>query len=150
MTRFGMTIEEVDACTGPAIGWPKSATFRTADIVGLDVLANVVRNIYENAPDDESRELYRVPPLVEEMIKRGWLGEKSGRGFYQRVKKGGDSEILTLDPATMEYRPRQKARFASLEMARTIDDSRATPSGASLVRYSPASRGTKRSSSSGR
>ncbi len=125
MTRFVMSIEEVDACTGPAIGWPKSATFRTADIVGLDVLANVVRNIYENAPQDESRELYRVPPLVEEMIKRGWLGEKSGRGFYQRVKKGGDSEILALDPGTMEYRPRQKARFASLEMARTIDDSRA-------------------------
>jgi len=125
MPRLGMSIEEVDACTGPAIGWPKSATFRTADIVGLDVLANVVRNIYENAPQDESRELYRVPPLVEEMIKRGWLGEKSGRGFYQRVKKGGDSEILTLDPGTMEYRPRQKARFASLEMARTIDDLRA-------------------------
>ena len=125
MTRFGMSIEEVDACTGPAIGWPKSATFRTADIVGLDVLANVVRNIYENAPQDESRELYRIPPIVEEMIKRGWLGEKSGRGFYQRVKKGGDSEILALDPGTMEYRPRQKGRFASLEMARSIDDSRA-------------------------
>ena len=125
MARFGMSIEEVDACTGPAIGWPKSATFRTADIVGLDVLANVVRNIYENAPQDESRELYRVPPLVEELIRRGWLGEKTGRGFYQRVKKGGDSEILALDPGAMEYRPRQKARFPSLEMARTIDDSRA-------------------------
>ncbi len=129
MARFAMSIEEVDACTGPAIGWPKSATFRTADIVGLDVLTNVVRNIYENAPEDESRELYRVPPLVEEMTRRGWLGEKSGRGFYQRVKKGpdkgGDSEILALDPRTMEYRPRQKARFGSLEMARTIEDSRA-------------------------
>jgi 3-hydroxyacyl-CoA dehydrogenase len=129
MARFGMSVEEVDACTGPAIGWPKSATFRTADIVGLDVLVNVVRNIYDNAPNDESRELYRVPPLVEEMVRRGWLGEKSGRGFYQRVKKGadkgGDSEILALDPGTMDYRPRQKARFASLEMARTIDDSRA-------------------------
>ena len=128
MARFGMSVEEVDACTGPAIGRPKSATFRTADIVGLDVLVNVVRNIYDNAPNDESRELYRVPPLVEEMVRRGWLGEKSGRGFYQRVKKGpdkgGDSEILALDPGTMEYRPRQKARFASLEMARTIDDSR--------------------------
>jgi 3-hydroxyacyl-CoA dehydrogenase len=125
MSRFGMTVEEVDACTGPAIGWPKSATFRTADIVGLDVLANVVRNIYDNAPQDESRELYRVPPLVEEMLRRGSLGEKSGRGFYQRVKKGGDADILALDPATMEYRPRLKARFASLDMARTIDDSRA-------------------------
>ena len=125
MARFGMSVEEVDACTGPAIGWPKSATFRTVDIVGLDVLANVVRNIYDNAPGDESRELYRVPALLEEMVRRGWLGEKSGRGFYQRVKKGADTEILALDPATMEYRPRKKARFASLEMARTIDDTRA-------------------------
>jgi 3-hydroxyacyl-CoA dehydrogenase len=125
MVRFGMSIEEVDACTGPAIGWPKSATFRTADIVGLDVLANVVRNIYENTPLDESRDIYRIPRLVEEMIGRGWLGEKSGRGFYQRVKKGAGTDILALDAATMEYRPRQKARFASLEMARTIDDVRA-------------------------
>ena len=119
MARFGMSIEEVDACTGPAIGWPKSATFRTADIVGLDVLTNVVRNIYENATQDESRELYRVPALVEEMTRRGWLGEKSGRGFYQRVKKGAESEILALDPGTMEFRPRQKVRFASLELARS-------------------------------
>ena len=125
MARFGMSVEEVDACTGPAIGWPKSATFRTVDIVGLDVLANVVRNIYDNAPGDESRELYRVPALLEEMTRRGWLGEKSGRGFYQRLKKGADTEILALDPAAMEYRPRKKARFASLEMARTIDDTRA-------------------------
>ena len=92
MAELGMTIEEVDACTGPAIGWPKSATFRTADIVGLDVLAHVVRNIYDNAPDDESRELYRIAAArCEEMVRRGWLGEKTGRGFYQRVKKGGDS-----------------------------------------------------------
>ena len=125
MARFGMSIEEVDACTGPAIGWPKSATFRTADIVGLDVLTNVVRNIYENATQDESRELYRVPALVEEMTRRGWLGEKSGRGFYQRVKKGAESEILALDPGTMEFRPRQKVRFASLELARAVEDSRA-------------------------
>jgi len=79
MSQLQMTIEEVDACTGPAIGWPKSATFRTADIVGLDVLAHVVRNIYENAPDDESRAIYILPPLLEEMVKRGWLGEKTGR-----------------------------------------------------------------------
>jgi len=124
MSELGMTIEEVEACTGPAIGWPKSATYRTADIVGLDVLAHVVRNIYENCPEDESREIYRVPPLLEEMIKRGWLGEKTGKGFYQRVKQGGESDILTLDPAKMEYRPRQKARFASIESVRTIEDTR--------------------------
>ncbi len=122
MAALGMTIEEVDACTGPALGWPKSATFRTADIVGLDVLVQVVRNIYENVPEDESREIYHVPALVEEMAKRGWLGEKTGRGFYQRVRKGGESEILTLDWQKMDYRPRQKARFASIEMGKTIED----------------------------
>ncbi len=124
MSQLGMTIEEVDACTGPAIGWPKSATFRTADIVGLDVLTHVVQNIYDNAPDDESRGIYVLPPLVQDMVRRGWLGEKTGQGFYKRVKKGGDSEILTLDPATMEYRARQKARFPSIEMARPIEVTR--------------------------
>lgn len=124
MQALEMTIEEVDACTGPAIGWPNSATFRTADMVGLDVLAHVVRNIYENAAEDESREMYRVPPLVEEMMQRGWLGEKSGSGFYQRVKKEGDAEILTLDWQKMGYRPRQKAKFGSLEAARPIEDTR--------------------------
>ena len=124
MQALDMTSEEIDASTGPAIGQPKSATFRTADIVGLDVLVHVVRNIYENAPDDESREMYRVPPLVEEMIKRGWLGEKTGGGFYKRVKKGSDSEILTLDWHTMEYRPRQKAKFGSIEAGKAIEDTR--------------------------
>src|ERR1700680_1874581 len=105
MGTLGMTVEEVDACTGPAVGWPKSATFRTVDIVGLDVLVHVIRNIYENAPDDESRELYRVPALIESMMERGWLGEKTGSGFYKRVKgSGGESEILTLDWQKMEYR----------------------------------------------
>ena len=70
MSKLGMTVEEVDACTGPAVGWPKSATFRTADLVGLDVLVHVVKNIYETAPNDESRDTYKVPPLAEEMVKR--------------------------------------------------------------------------------
>ena len=125
MQALGMTIEEVDACTGPAVGWPKSATFRTADIVGLDVLAHVVRNIYENAPDDESREMYRVPSLVEAMIARGWLGEKTGGGFYKRVKRNGESEILALDPQTMEYRPRRKEKFGSIEAGKAIEDTKA-------------------------
>jgi 3-hydroxyacyl-CoA dehydrogenase len=124
MGALGMTVEEVDACTGPAVGWPKSATFRTADIVGLDVLVHVVKNIYETAPNDESREMYKVPALVEEMVKRGWLGDKTGQGFYKKVKGEGEKEILTLDVNTMEYRPRQKARFASLEMGKTIEDTR--------------------------
>src|SRR6202795_3720627 len=95
MLALEMTIEEVDACTGPAIGQPKSATFRTADLVGLDILVHVVRNIYDNATTDESRDIYKVPPFMEEMLKRGWLGDKTGGGFYKKVKKGGDSEILT-------------------------------------------------------
>ncbi|MGB7024545.1 MAG: 3-hydroxyacyl-CoA dehydrogenase NAD-binding domain-containing protein [Candidatus Acidiferrales bacterium] len=125
MGELDMTVEEVDACTGPAIGQPKSATFRTADLVGLDVLAHVVRNIYDSVPNDESREIYKLPPLIEEMMKRGWLGEKTSSGFYKRVKKGGgESEILTLDTKTMEYRPRQKAKFASIEAGKTIEDTR--------------------------
>ncbi len=124
MSKLGMTIEEVDACTGPAVGWPKSATFRTADLVGLDVLVHVVKNIYETAPNDESREMYRVPALVEEMVRRGWLGDKTGQGFYKRVKGEGGKEILALDVNTMEYRPRQKARFTSIEAGKAIEDTR--------------------------
>src|SRR5215468_2381691 len=124
MGTLGMTVEEVDACTGPAVGWPKSATFRTADIVGLDVLVHVVKNIYETAPKDESRESYRVPAVVEEMVKRGWLGDKTGQGFYKQVRSAAEKEILALDVNTMEYRPRQKAKFGSLEMGKAIEDTR--------------------------
>jgi 3-hydroxyacyl-CoA dehydrogenase len=124
MSTLGMTIEEVDACTGPAVGWPKSATFRTADIVGIDVLAHVVRNIYETAASDESREAYKLPALVEEMLRRNWLGDKTGQGFYKRVKGSSEKEILTLDIQTMDYRPRQKAKFASIDAGKTIEDTR--------------------------
>jgi 3-hydroxyacyl-CoA dehydrogenase len=124
MQALGMTIEEVDACTGPAIGQPKSATFRTADLVGLDILVHVVRNIYDNATTDESRDIYKVPPFMEEMLKRGWLGDKTGGGFYKKVKKDGESEILTLDWQKMEYRPRLKAKFPSIEAGKAIDDTR--------------------------
>jgi 3-hydroxyacyl-CoA dehydrogenase len=125
MSQLGMTVEEVDACTGPAVGWPKSATFRTADIVGLDVLMHVVKNIYETAAHDESREAYKVPAVIEEMAKRNWLGDKTGHGFYKRLKHGeGEKEILTLDLNTMEYRPRQKAKFPSIEAGKAVDDTR--------------------------
>jgi len=124
MGSLGMTVEEVDACTGPAVGYPKSATFRTADLVGLDVLVHVVKNIYETAPNDESREMYKLPAFVEEMVKRGWLGDKTGQGFYKKVKGEGEKEILTLDVNTMEYRARQKAKFGSIEEGKAIEDTR--------------------------
>lgn len=125
MGELDMTVEEVDACTGPAVGWPKSATFRTADLVGLDVLTHVVKNIYETAPNDESRDRYKVPALLEEMTKRGWLGDKTGQGFYKKERGEGGKEILTLDVKTMEYRPRLKAKFASLDAGKGIEDTRA-------------------------
>jgi 3-hydroxyacyl-CoA dehydrogenase len=124
MLALEMTVEEVDACTGPAIGQPKSATFRTADLVGLDILVHVIRNIYDNATTDASRDIYKVPPFMEEMLKRGWLGDKTGGGFYKKLKKGGDSEILTLDWQKMDYRPRLKAKFPSIEAGKAIEDTR--------------------------
>src|ERR1700723_1367208 len=124
MVALEMTIEEVDACTGPAIGQPKSATFRTGDLVGLAIRVHVVRNIYENATADASRDIYQVPPFMEEMLKRGWLGDKTGGGFYKKVKKGGDSEILTLDWQKMGYPPRLKAQFPSIEAGKALEDTR--------------------------
>jgi 3-hydroxyacyl-CoA dehydrogenase len=124
MTTLGMTVEEVDACTGPAIGQPKSATFRTADIVGLDVLLHVVINIYETVSNDESREIYKPPAFLEDMVRRGWLGDKTGQGFYKKVKGEDEKEILALNLNTMEYRPRQKAKFTSIEAGKAIEDTR--------------------------
>jgi 3-hydroxyacyl-CoA dehydrogenase len=142
MIELEMTIEEVDACTGPELGRPKSATFRTADIVGVDVLAHVVRNLYENVRD-ESRELYRLPAFIEAMLERGWLGEKTGRGFYQRVRRGGSDEILTLDWRKMDYRPREKPRLASLEAARMIEDTGERLRALLAPALAPTSRGDK-------
>ena len=123
MSELDMTVEEVDACTGPAVGWPKSATFRTADLVGLDVLTHVIKNIYETAPNDESHERYKVPALLADMTARGWLGDKTGQGFYKKTKEG-KREILTLDVKKMEYRPKEKAKFASLEAGKGIEDTK--------------------------
>src|SRR5919107_406533 len=122
----GYTIEEVDRMTGPALGRPKSATFRTFDIVGLDVLAHVARNLYEAAPEDEEREVYRLPEFVEQMVGKGILGDKTKGGFYQKRKgEGGARDIWTLDVASLEYRPQQKAKLPALEAAKNIEDTRA-------------------------
>lgn len=115
------TIEEIDAMTGPAIGRPKSATFRTLDIAGIDVLAHVARNLSERLETAGDRAMFAVPALVEDMVARGWIGAKSGQGFYRKTAAG---DILTLDPATMEYRPKQPVRLPALEAARSIEDVR--------------------------
>src|SRR5688500_12250731 len=117
------TIEEVDAITGPAIGRPKSATFRTLDLAGVDILGHVINNLRERLTDESARAAFVLPPFVEQMLARGLTGEKSGQGFYKRVKRGdGEAEMLTLDPATREYRPRPPATIASIESGRNITD----------------------------
>ncbi len=106
MLAEGYTIDEVEAITGPPMGRPRSATFRLVDIIGLDVLVDVANNVYENAVNDEMREMFRVPDFILQMIEKGWLGEKTGGGFYQRRRGGNGSEIWTLDYNTLEYVPR--------------------------------------------
>ena len=120
MQELDLTIEEVDALTGPALGWPRSATFRTLDLVGLDILGHVVRNMTENAHDERSD--LKLPDFFRQMLERKMLGDKTSGGFYKKQKGAGDDERLGLDWKTLEYRPRQKARFASLDTAKNIDD----------------------------
>ena len=123
MVEGGYTIEEVDAMTGPVIGRPKSASFRTSDLVGLDTALYVAENLYPAVPNDEKRELMKPPDFLREMVRRGWVGNKAGQGFYKKQKgEGGKTEYWVLDPATMEYKPPQKVRFPSLDAAKTIDD----------------------------
>ena len=115
--EMGLTIEEVDKLTGPVIGRPKSATFRTVDIVGLDTLVHVANGLYEGCQDDEAHELFKLPDFINKMMENKWLGSKTGQGFYKKV----DKDILSLDLDTLEYRPAKKASFATLELTKTID-----------------------------
>ncbi len=120
MLEEGYTIEEVDALTGPLIGHPKTASFRTADLAGIDTLVYVVENLHANVPQDEKRHLFVVPDFIKEMVKRGWLGNKTGQGFYKKDRTTG--EFLVLDPATLDYRKQQKPTFPSVEAVRSIED----------------------------
>src|SRR5947208_921278 len=125
MLEDGYSIEEVDKITGPAVGRPKTATFRTFDLVGLDVFAHVVKNLHENLPDDPEREMFVMPEFIAKMIERGWLGNKANGGLYRRQKSEGDTrEIWTLDTATLDYRAAQKVKLPALEMAKNIEDTR--------------------------
>ncbi len=115
----GFSIEEIDAITGPAIGRPKSATFRTMDLAGIDVLAYVVRNLAGSLSREDDRAVFTLPPVVDDLIKRGWVGTKSGQGFY---KKEASGEILALDPASMTYGAGAPARLPSLDAAKAVED----------------------------
>jgi 3-hydroxyacyl-CoA dehydrogenase len=121
--KMGMTIDEVDALTGPLIGRPKSATFRTADVVGIDTLVKVAKGVYDNCPQDEQRDVFQIPSWLNKVVENNWLGDKSGQGFFKKTKgAGGEKEILTLDLKTLEYGPRQKPKFASVDAAKPIED----------------------------
>lgn len=120
--KMGLTVEEVDKLSGPVLGRPKSATFRTCDVVGMDTLVHVANGVRENCPNDEAKSKFELPGYISKLVENKWLGDKTGQGFYKKVKTDGKSEILALDLKTMEYRPQQKAKFATLELTKTIDN----------------------------
>lgn len=123
MNKFDLNVDEIDKLTGPVIGRPKSATFRTSDVVGLDTLVKVANNLYAGLVNDEGREMFKLPEVVSKLEQNKWLGDKTGQGFYKKTKNAkGETEILTLDLKTLEYKPKTKAKFATLETTKTIDN----------------------------
>jgi 3-hydroxyacyl-CoA dehydrogenase len=123
MRKLDLNIDEVDKLTGPVIGRPKSATFRISDVVGLDTLIKVANGLYASLPNDEGREMFKMPEAINKLEQNKWLGDKTGQGFYKKTKNAkGETEILTLDLKTFEYKPKAKAKFATLETTKTIDN----------------------------
>ena len=121
--KMGLTVDEVDALTGPVIGRPKSATFRTADVVGIDTLVKVAKGVYDSCPTDEQRQIFQIPSWLNKVVENNWLGDKTGQGFFKKIKgAGGDKEILSLDLTKLEYKPRQKTKFASIDAAKPVED----------------------------
>lgn len=120
--KEGYTIEEVDSLTGAILGRPKSATFRTCDVVGLDTLVHVANGLHQAVPNDEKHDVFKLPEFVQYMIDNKLLGDKTGAGFYKKVKKDGQTEILAMDLKTKEYHAKQKVKFASIGQARQMDD----------------------------
>ena len=123
--KMGLTIDEVDALTGPIIGRPKSATFRTADVVGIDTLVKVAKGVADNCPDDEAKETFNIPSWLDTIVKNNWLGDKTGQGFFKKMStrnEKGEKEIHVLDLKTLEYGPRSKPKFASVEAAKPVED----------------------------
>jgi 3-hydroxyacyl-CoA dehydrogenase len=123
MRKLDLNIDEVDKLTGPVIGRPKSATFRTSDVVGLDTLIKVANNLYAGLPNDEGRDMFKMPDEIKKLEENKWLGDKTGQGFYKKSKSAkGETEILTLDLKTFEYKPKAKSKFATLETTKAIDN----------------------------
>ncbi len=123
MEKLQLTIDEIEALTGPVIGRPKSATFRTADVVGIDTLVKVAKGVFENCPNDEAKELFNIPAWLNKIMENNWLGDKTGQGFFKKIKGAdGSKDIQVLNLQTMEYEPRKKPRFATLETAKPIED----------------------------
>jgi 3-hydroxyacyl-CoA dehydrogenase len=122
MQEMDLTVEEIDALTGQAVGWPRSATFRTIDLVGLDILGHVVSNMTQNVKDERSE--LQIPPFFRQMLERKWLGDKTKGGFYKKLKSGDgkEDERMALDWKTLEYHPRQKLKFAALDMAKNVEE----------------------------
>ncbi|MBT2561839.1 enoyl-CoA hydratase/isomerase family protein [Pedobacter sp. ISL-68] len=123
--KLDLTVEEVDKFTGPALGRPKSATFRTSDVVGLDTMIKVAKGLYDNCPDDKAHDLFKLPAYVQKMEENKWLGDKTKQGFYKKTKSAdGKTEILALDLKTLEYKPQQKVKSATLEMTKPVENLR--------------------------
>jgi 3-hydroxyacyl-CoA dehydrogenase len=124
MEKLGLNIDEIDALTGPIIGRPKSATFRTADVVGIDTLVKVAKGVAENCPDDEAKKVFKIPDWLNKMIEKNWLGDKTGQGFFKKMPPPpkGEKEIYVLNLQSMEYEPRKKPKFATIETAKPIED----------------------------
>lgn len=122
MDKLGLSIDEIDALTGPIIGRPKSATFRTADVVGIDTLVKVAKGVADNCPNDEAKDIFNIPIWLQKVVENNWLGDKTGQGFFKKLKSESGKEILTLDLKTLEYKARVKSKFASLETAKPLDD----------------------------
>ena len=121
--KLGLTIDDVDALTGPIIGRPKSATFRTADVVGIDTLVKVAKGVRDNCPNDEAKDTFIIPAWLEKMVAENRLGDKTGQGFFKKVKTpDGKSDIQTLNLSSFQYEPRKKPKFATVETAKQVDD----------------------------
>ncbi len=122
MQKLSLSIDEIDALTGPIIGRPKSATFRTADVVGIDTLVKVAKGVADNCPNDEAKDLFSIPEWLDKIVANNWLGDKTAQGFFKKIKGGGSKEIQVLNLSTFEYEARKKTKFATLETAKPIDD----------------------------